>query len=116
MRQEVNKVTGKNILQGHSMEWRVNTHSLLKELIENSPGSMGIFFQPINIFQELLALVAHRSSQLNDPILNALMCRLALYGESDPYDKANYNRGIVEDVLNNEKYHKWLPKAKRDIK
>ena len=48
---------------------------------------MAIFFQPINIYKDLLTELAQRAIELNDPKLNAIMCRMALYEVSDPYSK-----------------------------
>ena len=65
--------------------WKVNTPQLLREIMGN-PG-MGILHVPLNIYQSLLFELAERSSELNDPKLNAIMCRMALYEVSDPYSK-----------------------------
>lgn len=77
--------------------WRVNTAALFKEIIEYNQG-MGCFFQPINILKGLLAQVAERASQLNDPIMNELMCRLAFYEISDPYNPA-YDKSITDETI-----------------
>lgn len=87
----------------HKMEWRVNTPAFTKELIEAHP-SPGALIGAMNIFRQVLAEVAERASEMNDPVLNALMCRLALYGESDPYDKENYNPAKLKKALNSPEY------------
>lgn len=81
-------------------EWRVNTVSLLKEIGENNP-TMGIMKQPINIFGRILEEVAKRALELNDPKLNRLMCRLALYEQSDQYSK-DYNQKMMDIVFSDE--------------
>ena len=62
------------------VKWRVHTTNLLHEIADCglSP-RMGIYFQPLNIFKNLLAEVAQRATELNDPELNILMLRLTLY-------------------------------------
>jgi len=65
--------------------WRVNTAGLLQEIGNN--GSMSVMRKPLMIFSGLLSEVAKRASQLNDPKMNSLMARLALYEITDPYSK-----------------------------
>lgn len=72
--------------------WKVNTPQLLKEIMSNN--GVGILSKPLTIFGRLLAEVGERASELNDPKLNALMCRLAIYEESDPYNE-NYNEELT---------------------
>lgn len=104
----------KDHLIGTSLEWRVNTPALLKEIFDNNPKLGGIFYQPANIFRMLLIEVAERAIVINDPILNALMCRLSLYAESDPYDTANYNHDILMKTINSIEYLKYKKsKAKK---
>jgi hypothetical protein len=79
------------------VQWRVNTVAMLKEMVENNP-QMGIFKQPVNILGRVLGEVANRAIELNDPKLNQLMCRLALYEQSDPYAKG-YDKKKTEYVL-----------------
>lgn len=74
-----------SVIGSRKAQWKVNTPSLLNEILNNNETS--IFNIPINIFSKLLADVATRASELNDDKLNALMCRLALYEISDPYSK-----------------------------
>jgi hypothetical protein len=78
-------------------KWRVNTPQLLKEVLMNQGSD--ILNKPIQIFASLLEGVADRASELNDPKLNALMCRLALYAESDPYN-SEYNEKKTNEVIN----------------
>lgn len=62
------------------MQFRVDTVSLLKEIADAGiPRNMGVLKIPINIFKDLLADVAQRATEINDPRLNILMLRLALY-------------------------------------
>lgn len=66
--------------------WRVNTPQLLREILNNG-SIVGILSKPLAIFAELLAAVADRAIELNDPKLNHLMMRLALFEQGDPYSK-----------------------------
>jgi hypothetical protein len=60
------------------MKWRVDTPALLKEMVDGNP-SGGILVQPVNIFRQILTSLAERAIELDDPALNVLMLRLALY-------------------------------------
>lgn len=80
----------------HVAQWRVNTVGLLTEIM-NNPGT-AILHKPINIFKDILAQVSDRAAELNDPQLNALMCRLALYSVSDPYDP-EYDANITDETI-----------------
>lgn len=87
------------------LEWRANTPALLKEMVEcgsTNGNVMGAFRTPINIFLGILAEVAQRAIELDDPKLNALMCRLSLYDESDPYSDG-YNKQLTELTISNAK-------------
>lgn len=67
------------------LPWKVHTPNLLKEIM-NNPGS-SILYNPIIIFRSLIEAVAQRAIELNDEKLNALMCMLTLYEQSDPSSK-----------------------------
>lgn len=62
---------------GNKLSFDVNTPKFLKEACENSVG--GMYAVCWNIFKGLLAQVAERATELNDPVLNTLMIRLNLY-------------------------------------
>lgn len=68
----------KNVFNtGNNLSFDVNTPQFLKEACENArDGMYGICW---NIFRNLLAQVAERATELNDPVLNTLMIRLNLY-------------------------------------
>lgn len=78
-----------------NLEWKVHTENLLKEILENPDCS--ILSVPINIFGKLLSLVSVRCSEINDPQLNHLMCRLTMYACANP-ESEYYNEKILEDV------------------
>jgi len=78
------------------VQWRVNTPQLLKEIIGNN--ETAILSKPLSIFGRILAEVGERASELNDPKLNALMCRLAIYEVSDPYNP-NYDAELTNTTI-----------------
>lgn len=78
------------------LEWRANTPALLKEIANNNPG-MWMLAKPIQIFALLLEEVATRASELNDPVMNRLMSRLALYEAADPYSPG-YDPEVCEQI------------------
>jgi hypothetical protein len=83
--------------QGKKMQWRVNTPGLLKEIAQftKEGGALRI---PISVFGNLLAEVGERAAELNDDKLNALMCRLAIYEISDPYNE-NYDKELCDKTI-----------------
>jgi hypothetical protein len=87
----------KNHVIKHTSGWRVNTASMLQEIVECNP-SMATFRVPINIFGKLLAAVGERAAELNDDQLNALMCRLAIYSVADPYSP-DYDKDVTDKVI-----------------
>lgn len=70
-----------------SCQFDVNTPKFLKEAAENCSG--GIYAVCWNIFRNLLAMVAVRASELDDPVLNVLMLRLNLYDIDDGKEGRN---------------------------
>ena len=64
-------------------QWKVHLPNLLHEIGDNNP-TMAAMRIPLTVTARILAQVAERSSQLNDPKLNELMCRLTLYEIADP--------------------------------
>jgi hypothetical protein len=85
-----------NSTTDNKLMWRVNTPQLLKEIMQNN--EVAILSKPLEIFATILAEVGERASELNDPKLNALMCRLAIYEVADPYDK-EYNSELTNDTI-----------------
>lgn len=83
------------------LEWSVNTAAFLSE-IGNHNNQMAIMARPLEIFSAILYEVGERASELNDPILNGLMCRLSIYAVADQYSP-DFNPEIVEKVI--DAYH-----------
>jgi hypothetical protein len=84
-------------MRTRTLEWRVNTAGLFEEILCNS--QTGILKIPLQITGKLLAAVAERAAELDDPELNGLMCRLALYSVSDPNDRVNYRSRITDRTI-----------------
>jgi len=62
------------------LKFRVDTVALLHEIANcGLPITQGILKLPLNIFKNLLAEVAERAININDPELNILMLSLGLY-------------------------------------
>jgi hypothetical protein len=84
-------------MKTNTLKWKVNTPNFLKEIGSNN--QMSIMSKPLMIFASILGEVAYRASELNDPKLNSLMARLALYEITDPYSKeydANKTRELIK--------------------
>ena len=64
-----------------NLGFRVDTMAFLHEIADGalSIGHMGVLKIPLNVFKNLLARVAQRSVEINDPKLNILMMSLNLY-------------------------------------
>lgn len=86
-----------NILtNGPDLSWRVNTPGLLNEILLNK--QCAILYRPLQIFAAILAEVGERAAELNDPKLNALMCRLSIYEISDPYNPS-YDKDLTNEII-----------------
>ncbi len=60
------------------LKWMVEAPRLITEMVEGNP-SGGMLRRPAQIMLMLLRQVAERAAVLNDPALNDLMIRMALY-------------------------------------
>jgi hypothetical protein len=87
----------------NTLYFRVNTSELLKEIMSNFAGDRngGVLFVPINTFQNLLAQLAQRCTEMNDPILNRICFDLALYELPSP-TSPEYNK-LIKKVYNEER-------------
>jgi hypothetical protein len=74
---------GRNV---KTAQWKVYTPGLVREILSND--GTEILRMPLQIFMGILYKVAERASELNDPELNRLMLRLALYAIADPKSKS----------------------------
>jgi hypothetical protein len=66
-------------------DWKVHVPNLLIEIGGNP--ACAVLRQPLHILQAILAEVAARAIELNDPQLHRLMLRLVLYEQGDPTSK-----------------------------
>ena len=81
-----------------NLEFKVHTVKLMHEIADCAlQKNTGVLQKPLQIFMHKLHDVATRASQLNDPILNKLMCDLTLYEVSDP-ESTDYNKETVDLV------------------
>ena len=90
------------------LAWRVNTPGLLKEVLCN-PQTHALAI-PLRIFGGILSEVAERCIELDDPLLNQLMARLALYEQTDPYSP-EYDETLTTALV--EAYVARINKEKR---
>ena len=75
-----NKNTTEKQSNDNYLYFRVDAIGLLNEIADAGlERNMGVLKTPLNIFKNLLGEVAQRATVLNDPELNILMLRLALY-------------------------------------
>lgn len=79
-----------------NMSFKVNSAGLLRDIASNP--ECATLRIPIKIFGRLLHDVGKRAAQLNDPKLNALMCRLAIYELADP-ESQHYDPAIAERII-----------------
>lgn len=103
----------------NKFHFRVDTPQFLKEIADNALGNqkMGVLFQPLNIFKNLLAQVAQRATELHDPILDKLMFDLSLYDLPIPTSKEY--RELMEDIYDRadkQKIKENSPKQQRQCK
>ncbi len=78
------------------MSWDVDTPQFLREACENA--EKGMYAICWNIFRRLLAMVATRAAELNDPVMNVLMLKLNLYG--DPKDGSPIETHTRRELIN----------------
>ena len=77
---------------------KVHTSNLLGNILADKNGNKSEVRIPLKQFALLLGQVADRCSEINDPVLNALMCRLTLYAIADP-DSEDYDPQKEAEVL-----------------
>ncbi len=89
-------MAGKRIGGEHG--FKIDTVGLLTEIADSGLAkNMGILKIPLNTLMRYLRSVATRASQLNDPILNKIMCDMALYEIASPSSK-DYDPKIIAQV------------------
>lgn len=76
------------------MQWKAHLPALFDEIMKKEGTS--ILRIPLQIVKDILAQVAARAIELDDPELNELMLRLALYEQGDPYSESFQPEAIRE--------------------
>lgn len=84
-------------MEDNIMLWKVHVANLLQEVIEHNE-STWILHKPMLILGKILHEVGVRASEINDPELNALMCRLAIYEVSDP-TQPGFDARKTEEII-----------------
>ncbi len=84
------------IKNAFGMTFRVHTHNLFKELWECS--GMKIYGKVMRIFLALLNDVAQRATEINDPVMNALMLKHTGFVEDFTWLKIFYNEVDLSDI------------------
>lgn len=79
--------------------FKIETVSFLEEWFNagTQPKIKSALHIPFQIFLRYLARIMQRCSELNDPVLNKIMCDMALYEQASKYSK-EYDKEMVEEV------------------
>jgi len=83
--------------------WRSNVKALFEEMIENGGHAIASCHMPLKITYAILTEVAQRANELQDPKLNSLMARLALYDECNPYSEHYKGNEFASKVIEMDK-------------
>lgn len=78
------------------LSFAVHTPRLLNEVLVN-PGTEMLTI-PLQVFGRLLFDVGIVASRINDPVLNALMCKLTIYSIADP-DSKDYDAKKLKKIM-----------------
>jgi len=79
--------------------WRIHLSRMLDQLFDTN--EMGVWVRPIQQLAKIMDEIATRASELNDPKMNALMCRLGLYAISNP-DDPEYDPEATRTIIEGE--------------
>ena len=96
--------------------FKVHVPNLIEEIVEKGlpPKEKGALIIPISVFKRYLASIADRCAEINDPILNKIMCDMAMYEQANPASK-EYDPDMINEVYKRAKaYRKRKLKEKRD--
>jgi hypothetical protein len=78
--------------------FKIDAVALLTEIADCALyPKMGVLKVPLNILLRYVDSIATRASELNDPILNKIMCDMALYEVANPSSK-DYDASVLEQV------------------
>jgi len=93
------------------LQFRSHVRNLFDEILSNMTRDTMAVKIPLKVTYGILQSVAQRASQLNDPILNELMMRLAMYDVTDPSSK-NYDQKVVEEISRKANEYRNAQKSK----
>ena len=79
--------------------FKINTQAFLAEWFENgtTEAQQSALQIPFQFLIRYLASLTNRCGEINDPVLNKLMCEMSLYSMADPYSE-DYRPEYIETV------------------
>lgn len=77
------------------LNWKIHIPNLCKEIVDCNPEYNALFRIPLMQLKNILAEIADRARELNDPKLKLLCCRLTLFEIADPESK-DYNPDVFK--------------------
>ena len=83
--------------------FKIHLPQLLKEITNNN--GIGALKIPLQSLQRYLISISERAIELDDPILNRLMCELTLYDQVDPHGES-YDKDLIHRVIKKAKNFK----------
>lgn len=90
------KTTEKVKTGNGSFVWKCHFANLTEEVLRN-PGTWALA-APLNILRGMMAELGEIAAEINDPRLNCMMMRLAIYSVSDP-SSPDFNEEFVTEYL-----------------
>jgi hypothetical protein len=81
----------------NKVHYKSHVRNLFDEIIGNLSKDSAAIEIPLKVTYKLLQEVAQRSAELNDPILNELMMRLAMFTVTDPCSD-DYDQNVVDQI------------------
>jgi len=83
-------------------KWRSNVKGMFEEIIECGGHNLAAMRMPLKITYTILAEVAQRANELQDPELNSLMARLCLFDDCNPYSEHYKGREFTQRVIDKD--------------
>ena len=84
--------------------WRCHVPNLLKEVLEANP-NMWAMKMPFNILLQMLYDLGKIAERINDPELNAMMLRLAIFEQGDPDQADDATQKEVGEYIRKHSRH-----------
>lgn len=110
----------------YTLGFKIHTPNIFTDIIPNAftnPNDYAVLKIPLDLLRGYLGKVAERCAEINDPVLNKLMCELTLYEQSD-LTSPNYDENMVNQVSKDfndfelskdKKLTKLCPKCKDEM-